>query len=246
MMNSEKTVMTDEEKEKIIKDFHSFIKYTALRLRNKLPAQLTLDDLISVGIMGLLDAMDNYDPSRAKLKTYAEFRIKGAMLDEIRAFDPAPRSLKEKLNEVKAVYARLESSYGRAPEDVEIAKEMNITLDDYYKILKDANGVITLRFEDFSSRMNEMDDINLVDNIPDPTANDPLKIMIDASQKDTLVAIIDKLPEKERFILSLYYWEELTMKEIAAIMRLSEGRVSQLHSQAIVRLKTKLSTSSLS
>ncbi|MCI4625758.1 MAG: FliA/WhiG family RNA polymerase sigma factor [Candidatus Magnetoovum sp. WYHC-5] len=240
-----RTDMTDDEKEKIIKEFQPFIKYTALRLRNKLPAQLTLDDLISVGIIGLLDAMDNYDPARAKLKTYAEFRIKGAMLDEIRAFDPAPRSLKEKVNDIKAVYNKLESCLGRTPEDVEIADELNMSIDDYYKILKDANGVITLRFEDFSSRINDMEDINLMDNIPDPSAHDPLKAMLEASQKETLAAVIDKLPEKEKTILSLYYWEELTMKEIAAIMSLSEGRVSQLHSQAILRLKSKLSYMSI-
>ncbi|MBF0565283.1 MAG: FliA/WhiG family RNA polymerase sigma factor [Nitrospirae bacterium] len=239
-----KTNMSDDKKEEIIKDFLPYIKYTAFRLLNRIPPQLTVDDLVSVGIMGLLDAIDNYDQSRAKLKTYAEFRIKGAMLDELRSFDTAPRSLKEKLNELRAVFVKLEKELSRPPDDDEVAKVMNITLDEYYKILKDADGVITLRFEDFSSKTyGGGEDVNLMENIPDSTSKDSLSMLIESSQKKLLASLIDTLPEKEKLVLSLYYWDELTMKEIGKVLSLSEGRVCQLRSQALIRLKAKLETS---
>lgn len=238
-----KTGLSDEQKEQVIKDFLPYIKYTALRLLHRIPPQLTMDDLVSVGIMGLLDSIDNYEPSRAKLKTYAEFRIKGAMLDELRAFDPAPRSLKEKVNEIKSMYVRLEKKLGRPPEDNEVVEALDITIEDYYKVLGDAHGVITLRFEDFGNKMPEFEDVNLVDNIPDPAAKDALQKLVEDSQKQVLATHIDELPEKEKLVLSLYYWDELTMKEIAKVMHLSEGRICQLHSQAVIRLKGKLQAS---
>ncbi|MEO5356793.1 MAG: FliA/WhiG family RNA polymerase sigma factor [Nitrospirae bacterium YQR-1] len=244
-MKKYKSELSDEQKEEIIKDFLPFIKYTAYRLSNRMPPQLTTDDLISVGVMGLLDSIDNYDANRAKLKTFAEFRIKGAMLDEIRTFDTAPRSLKEKVNELKAVHAKLEKSLGRVPEDVEIANELNISIDDYYKILKDANSVITLRFEDFSSKTSDGEDMNIMENIPDVAGRDVLSKLVDESQKRILAGHIASLPEKEKLVLSLYYWDELTMKEIGKVLSLSEGRVCQLHTQAVLRLKSKLSTDPL-
>ncbi|KWT84083.1 MAG: FliA/WhiG family RNA polymerase sigma factor [Nitrospirota bacterium] len=235
-----KSEISDEKKEEVIKDFLPFIKYTAFRLSHRLPPQLTSDDLISVGVIGLLDSLDNYDQTRAKLKTYAEFRIKGAMLDEIRAFDTSSRSLKEKVNELKDACVKLEKELCRPPDGEEVAKSLNISLDDYFKILKDADSVITLRFEDFGSGADNAGDMNLMDNIPDDTTRDPLRQLVDASQKELLAALIAALPKKEKMVLSLYYWDELTMKEIGKVLSLSEGRVCQLHSQAILRLKGKL------
>ncbi|MCG6551481.1 MAG: FliA/WhiG family RNA polymerase sigma factor [Candidatus Magnetominusculus sp. LBB02] len=234
-----KSELSDEKKEEVIKDFLPFIKYTAFRLSHRLPPQLTSDDLISVGIIGLLDSLDNYEPTRAKLKTYAEFRIKGAMLDEIRAFDTSSRSLKEKVNELRDACVKLEKELCRAPDGDEVAKSLNMSLDDYFKILKDADAVITLRFDDFGSN-SAGEDINLLENIPDESGRDPLRQLMDASQKEILAGLIAVLPEKEKLVLSLYYWDELTMKEIGKVLSLSEGRVCQLHSQAILRLKGKL------
>ncbi|MBF0316572.1 MAG: FliA/WhiG family RNA polymerase sigma factor [Nitrospirae bacterium] len=235
-----KTDISNEQREEIIKDFLPFIKYTAFRLLNRIPPQLTVDDLISVGIIGLLDAIENYDPNKSKLKTFAEFRIKGAMLDELRNFDTASRSLKEKICEVKGMFVTLERKLGRAPEDEEVAEGLNISLDDYYKILKDADSVITLRFEDFSGKLSGGEDLNMVDNIPDTSGKDPLTQLIELSQRNTLAGLIDGLPYKEKMVLSLYYWDELTMKEIGKVLSLSEGRVCQLHSQAILRMKAML------
>ncbi|KJU83264.1 RNA polymerase sigma factor, FliA/WhiG [Candidatus Magnetobacterium bavaricum] len=237
---SYKTDISNEQREEIIKDFLPFIKYTAFRLLNRIPPQLTVDDLISVGIIGLLDALENYDPNKSKLKTFAEFRIKGAMLDELRNFDTASRSLKEKVCELKGMFVTLEKKLGRTPEGEEVAEGLNISLDDYYKILKDADNVITLRFEDFSGKLSGGEDINMVDNIPDTSSKDPLAQLIELSQRNTLAALIDGLPYKEKMVLSLYYWDELTMKEIGKVLSLSEGRVCQLHSQAILRMKAML------
>ncbi|KJR43153.1 RNA polymerase sigma factor, FliA/WhiG [Candidatus Magnetoovum chiemensis] len=240
-----KTSISDEKKEEIIKEFLPYIKYSALRLLNRIPPQLTIDDLVSVGIIGLLDAIENYEPSKAKLKTYAEFRIKGSMLDELRAADSAPRSLKEKINDIKAMYVKLEKTLGRPPEDVEVCASLNISIDDYYKTLNEANTASTLRFEDFTSKVGDYDDINIVDNIPDTASKDPLSCLIEESKKQQLARLIDELPYKEKLVLSLYYWDELTMKEIAKVLKVSEGRVSQLHSQAVLRLKAKLNTRSI-
>ncbi|MBF0338144.1 MAG: FliA/WhiG family RNA polymerase sigma factor [Nitrospirae bacterium] len=235
-----KTEISNDQREEVIKDFLPFIKYTAFRLLNRIPPQLTVDDLISVGIIGLLDALENYDSKKSKLKTFAEFRIKGAMLDELRNFDTASRSLKEKVCELKGVFVNLEKTLGRAPEDEEVAAELKISLDDYYKILKDADSVITLRFEDFSGKLAGGEDLNMVDNIPDTSGKDPLTQLIELSQRNTLARLIDDLPYKEKMVLSLYYWDELTMKEIGKVLSLSEGRVCQLHSQAILRMKAML------
>ncbi|MBF0608250.1 MAG: FliA/WhiG family RNA polymerase sigma factor [Candidatus Magnetobacterium sp. LHC-1] len=238
-----KAEISNDQREEVIKDFLPFIKYTAFRLLNRIPPQLTVDDLISVGIIGLLDALENYDPTKSKLKTFAEFRIKGAMLDELRNFDTASRSLKEKVCELKGVFVNLEKTLGRAPEDEEVAAELKISLDGYYKILKDADSVITLRFEDFSGKLSGGEDINMVDNIPDTSGKDPLAQLIELSQRNTLARLIDGLPYKEKMVLSLYYWDELTMKEIGKVLSLSEGRVCQLHSQAILRMKAMLTAS---
>ncbi|MBF0457070.1 MAG: FliA/WhiG family RNA polymerase sigma factor [Nitrospirae bacterium] len=235
-----KSEISDDKKEEVIKDFLPFIKYNAYRLSHRLPPQLTIDDLISVGVIGLLDSLDNYEPARAKLKTYAEFRIKGAMLDEIRAFDTSSRSLKEKVNELKDACVKLEKELCRPPDGEEVAKSLNMSLDDYFKILKDADSVITLRFDDFGPSASGGNEMNLLENIPDETSRDPLRRLLDASQKDILAGLIASLPDKEKMVLSLYYWNELTMKEIGKVLSLSEGRVCQLHSQAILRLKGKL------
>ncbi|MBF0567717.1 MAG: FliA/WhiG family RNA polymerase sigma factor [Nitrospirae bacterium] len=237
-----KAAIPDEKKEEVIKDFLPFIKYTAYRLSHRLPPQLTSDDLISVGVIGLLDSLDNYDSTRAKLKTYAEFRIKGAMLDEIRAFDTSSRSLKEKVNELKDACVKLERELCRPPDGDEVAKHLNMSLDDYFKILKDADSVITLRFDDFGSKTPGGEEMNLLENIPDETTRDPLRQLMDLSKKAILAELISKLPLKEKMVLSLYYWDELTMKEIGKVLSLSEGRVCQLHSQALLRLKGKLNS----
>ncbi len=235
-----KEELTEKEEEKTIKDFIPFIKYTAYRLAYRLPPSLTVDDLISVGLMGLLEALKNYDHGRAKLKTYAEIRIRGAMLDELRAFDWVPRSQKKKINKLKETYTSLEKKLGRAPEEDEIAEALNISLDEYYKILQTLHGPIVFSFEDFNGKSSNDNNFDLLECIPDVSVKTPLNILEEIDRREILTRIIDKLPENEKLVLTLYYWEELTMKEIGKVLDLTEGRICQLHSQAIIRIKAKI------
>ncbi len=232
---------TEEEKEQIIKEFLPFIKYTASRLAWRLPPQMTVDDLVSSGLIGLMDALGKFEAGRVKLKTYAEFRIRGAMLDELRAVDWVPRSLKKKINAVKTAHGKLEKELGRCPDDEEVAEALQLSLDEYYKTLGDANGAVSFRFEDFDANNGSSEDgLNIMECIPDAGAPSPLSMLETNEQKEMMARLIDELPEKEKLLLSLYYWEELTMKEIGRIMKLTEGRVCQIHTQALIRLKAKL------
>jgi RNA polymerase sigma factor for flagellar operon FliA len=239
-MQENRTETDEEEKEQTLRDFLPFIKYTASRLAWRLPPQLTADDLVSAGMIGLLDALGKYQRGRSKLKTYAEFRIKGSMLDELRAVEWMPRSIKKKMNDLKKAYAELEKEFGRPPADEEVAEVLNLTLDEYYKTLGDANGAIAFRLEDFDGKGSAEEGLNILECIPDPNGYNPLTALEEKAQKEQVAELIDELPEKERLLLSLYYWEELTMKEIGKIMGLTEGRVCQLHNQALIRLKTKI------
>lgn len=241
-MTAYKTEMSEEEKENIIKDFLPFIKYTAHRLSWGLPPQLTVDDLISVGIMGLLDALQRFTEGRVKLNTFVQFRIKGAMLDELRAHNWIPKSMNKKISSVKKAHQKLEKEYGRLPDENEVTEYLGMSLDEYFKILQVANSQVTLRFEDFNDRNNSDDDLDMMECISDPEAQTPLDILEENSRKEMLASIIEKLPEKEKLVLSLYYWEEMTMKEISKVLDITEGRVCQLHSQALVRMKSKMDT----
>lgn len=232
--------LNEEEKEALINKFLPFIKYTAYRLAWRLPPQLTTDDLVSVGIMGLLDALNRYREAEAKLNTFVEYRIKGAMLDELRAQEWMPKSIKEKLDKVKNANIKLEKKLGRMPEPEEIAASLEISLEEYYNIIQNSNTSAILRFEDFSSGINDGSAKNILDGLADPNAKSPLDIMVDSALKETLAACIDEMPEKEKLVLSLYYWEELTMKEIGRVLNITEGRVCQLHNQALIRLRARV------
>lgn len=235
-----KRELSEDEKERIINDFLPFIKYTAFRLAWRLPAQLTTEDLISVGIMGLLDALNRYREEEAKMNTFVEYRIKGAMLDELRAHDWMPKSVKTQVDAVKKAHNKLEKQLGRLPEGEEVAASLGIKLEEYYKILHSASAAVTCRFEDFRDKGHEDGSLDILESIPDPNARSPLAIFEDSKNKEALARLITKLSEKERLVLSLYYWEELTMKEIGKALGITEGRVCQLHNQALVRLKAKI------
>lgn len=234
-----KNSMREEEKEQIIKGFLPFIRYTAHRLSWRLPPQLTVDDLVSSGLMGLLDAMEKFEPGRVKLKTYAEIRIKGAIFDELRAVDWVPRSTKKKANRLKSAYLELEKELGKPPEDEEVVKALGISLDEYYKLLYETRSVVTVKFDDFGDGGSSGEVLNVLECIPDRNCKDPLGLLEEGDMKEALAGLIEELPEKEKLILSLYYWEELTMREIGKVLDLTESRVCQLHSQALLRLKAK-------
>lgn len=237
-----KNELDEERKEEIVKEFLPYIKYTAHRLAWGLPAQLTVEDLISVGVMGLLDSLNRYTEGRVKLNTFVQFRIKGAMLDELRAHNWIPKSMNKKISAVKNAYLKLEKNMGRAPDGQEVADYLGMTLNEYYKVLQVSNMQVTLRIEDINERMHRDDDMDMMECISDPDAKSPLDLLEESNKKEVLARLIDGLPEKEKLVLSLYYWEEMTMKEIAAAMSLTEGRVCQLHSQSLMRLKAKMNS----
>jgi RNA polymerase sigma factor for flagellar operon FliA len=239
-MTDYKVELSEQEKEKIINDSLPFIKYTAYRLAHRLPPQLAVNDLISVGIVGLLDALQRYAEGRVKLNTFVEYRIKGAMLDELRSHDWVPRSLKTKIGQIKKAHRELEQNLGRMPSEEEIAERLDITLDEYYRTVQSASNAVVFSFEDFRDKMYEESDMDVTECIPDPDAKTPLELLEENSSKEALAQLIERLPEKEKLILSLYYWEELTMKEIGKILHLTEGRVCQLHNQALIRLKAQI------
>jgi RNA polymerase sigma factor for flagellar operon FliA len=230
----------EEEKEKIIKDFLPCVKYAAYRLSWRLPPHLTTDDLISAGLIGLMDAFNKFVEGKAKFKTYAELRIKGAMLDELRATDWIPRSMKEKLRTIDDTITKLRMELGRAPDDDEIANELKMPLSEYHKIIQYANSVVPISMEGLSSAALANGDLNMFDCIPDPNTKDPLNIIEEHDTKKRLAELIDRLSEKEKYVMSLYYFDELTMKETGMALNITESRVCQIHSQALMKLRTKL------
>ncbi len=232
-----KTKFEEEEKEQIIKDFLPFIKYTAYRLSWRLPAHLTIDDLISVGFVGLVDAFNKFEHGRVKFSTYAEFRIKGAMLDELRAADWLSRSMKKKMSNINKAYTKLEKQLGRMPEANEVADALKLPLEEYYKIIQSAAYASPIRLDE----LNPDDNMNISDCIPDKITQSPLDILEDKDTKEKIAELLDKLPKKEKLVLSLYYWNELTLKEIGRVLNITESRACQIHSQAILRLKARLS-----
>ncbi len=237
----EKADITEEEKGRIINEFLPFIKYTAYRLSWGLPRQLTTEDLISVGVMGLLDALRRYAEGRVKLGTFVQFRIRGAMLDELRAHNWIPKSMNRKISAIRTAYLTLEKKFGRLPEEKEVAAFLGITPEEYFKTLRIAAMQVS-SFGDINERAGSGDDLDITECLSDPDAKSPLEILQDKEKKELIAGMIDRLPGKERLVLSLYYWEEMTMKEIAGAMKLTEGRICQLHNQALVRLKAKLNS----
>jgi RNA polymerase sigma factor for flagellar operon FliA len=231
----------ENRKEQIIMEFLPFIRYSARRLGWRLPPGMSEEDLISSGVVGLLDALQRFQPGTVKLKTYAEHRIRGAMLDELRAADTLPRNVRDRVNAMKNAHTRLEHQLGRLPDDFEVAAAIGVSLDEYHKTLRESGSALLLRFEDFTGRGGEEGTDGLLQAIPDREGRDPLSLLERSDMKDLLADVIRELPEKERLVLSLYYWDELTMKEIGKVLGLTEGRVSQLHGQALLRCKSRFS-----
>ncbi|MEK7703264.1 MAG: FliA/WhiG family RNA polymerase sigma factor [Nitrospirota bacterium] len=228
----DKKIDTDEY-EKWVTEFAPLIRFLAHRMAFRLPPYLDVDDLIHAGVIGLMDAVGKYDPMKQVLfKTYAEFRIRGAMLDEIRSLDWVPRSVHEKVHLFQKVYDQLAKDLGRAPEESELAKALSMTQEEYEKFLSQAKGVSMLHLEDLG-----VADESPFDAIADTQAEDPFSVLLAQDTKQELTNAIDHLPEKEQRVVSLYYVEELTMKEIGKVLNITESRVCQLHTQSILRLK---------
>lgn len=237
----EEIEITTENREEVIIRYSPMIKYVANRIAMRLPPHIEVDDLISVGVLGLMDAITKYDSSRgAKFKTYAEFRVRGAILDELRSLDWVPRSIRQKASAVEKVVRSLESKLRRIPEDEEVAKEMDMSLDQFYRTLDETKSVPVFSLEDLGIAKESGEQQSLLDCIAGKADADPQTQIRLIELKEIIAKAIDTLPEKERLMVSLYYYEELTMKEIGAVLDITESRVSQIHSKAVLHLRTKL------
>jgi RNA polymerase sigma factor FliA len=229
------------EREQLILDHLTQIKYIAQRISTKLPSHVELNDLVSAGVLGLLDAIEKFDPSRGvKFKTYAELRIKGAILDSLRNLDWAPRSLRKKSKDLEKVYRELEQRLGRPASDKEVCDEMGITLDEFYDLVDQIKGLTLGSFQEMGSQDEDKNSEPLIRYVPDAPQMDPFFLFNKSEVRNILSWAIDALPKKERLVVSLYYYDELTMKEIGKVLGVNESRVSQLHTKAMLRLRTKL------
>lgn len=233
-------IVDKKERDKLIMEYAPLVKNIVGRFAVKVPQHIAdRDDLINVGIIGLISAIEKFDKSRnVQFGTYARFRIRGAILDELRARDWVPRSARNKSAKLEKAYSSLQRKLGRQPDEEEVSRHLGITLDEYYKLLDEAKGVTLFSSEDFSfDRCVKYGAYDIIDTF---TRNDPFSFFANSELKAILKKAIDFLPKKEKLALSLYYYEELTMKEIGMVMKLTESRVCQLHSQAILRLRGTL------
>jgi len=230
--------------ERMVLQYAPFIKYIASRLALRLPAHIHQEDLISSGIIGLMDALQKFDPSKnIGFKTYAEFRIKGAMLDELRSLDWVPRSVRKKAHLLGKAYAELEKNLGRPAEAEEVARALDLDLADFYQLLDETRGVSLVNLGGHRRTKDggvEWLEVEVPDTLQDERARNSYLEVHYAELQEIMVQAIEALPDKEKLLISLYYYEELTMKEIGQIMGYTESRVSQLHTQAMVRLRHKL------
>ena len=233
------TVADDNEREQLIVQYIPLVKNIVGRIAMRLPAHVGKDDLVNAGIIGLMSALEKFDETRNVLfETYAGFRIRGAILDELRSRDVVSRSDRNKETRLEEAFEALQKELGRNPEDEEVAEYLDVSLEDYYKLLNDAKGVSILSSDDFPpdycEKHSQSEVLEKIDE------NNPFALISRTELKETLRDAIEALPEKESLVLSLYYYEELTLKEIGLVLELSESRISQLHSQAILKLKGSL------
>jgi len=229
----------DPMRNQVIMDYAPLIKYIAQKIAARLPSNIDLDDLFSAGVIGLMDAIDKYDPSRDnKFKTYAEFRIRGAILDELRNQDWVPRSVRETNKREERARSELEQRLGRPPTDKETAAQLEITLEEFHE-KSGRTRVSMLSLEELGG-VHSGDKKSLLECLENPNSKNPFTMLKAKGVRDMLQKAVEELPEKQKLVLSLYYYEDLNLKEIGRILDVTESRVSQLHTQAVQKMRSKL------
>ncbi len=227
------------DQDKVVKKMAPLVKRIAYHFMAKLPASVSVDDLIQAGLIGLLDAAKNFDDTQgAQFETYAIQRIRGSILDELREADWLPRNVRKNLRRVEQAMSKLEQKFGRAPKEQEIAAELQVPIEQYQQMLYDARGYQLLHYEDFQ----ESEDSDFFDVFLSDKQSNPIDILEDDSFRRMLVQAISALPEREKLVMGLYYEQEMNLKEIGDILGVSESRICQLHSQAVARLRSRLKT----
>jgi RNA polymerase sigma factor for flagellar operon FliA len=228
-------------RDRLILTYAPLVKYVAGRLGSGLPAHVDEGDLVSYGLLGLIGAIERYDPGRdIKFETYAMARIKGAIIDELRALDWVPRSVRARAREIERAIADLESKLGRAPTDEEISAKIGITEEELEDSLTDISRSSIAALDELWSVSGEGDQVSLLDTIEDESGPRPAEALDETETREALADAISRLPEREKLVVTLYYYEELTLREIGEVLGVTESRVSQLHTKAILRLKARL------
>lgn len=234
------SISADAERERILLEQLPQVRYIARRIHERLPRHVPFEDLVHAGVVGLIDALNKFDQSKhVQFSSYAKFRIRGAILDSLRELDWSPRELRRKGRQVEEACRQLSSRLGHTPTENELAHEMGLPLDDLQALLGELNAleIGSLRVESPQDGKEE----NLADSVASKPEETPFFQCLRSELKDLLAQAIGELPEKEQRVLSLYYFEELTMKEVGAALGIGESRVSQIHSLAMVRLRARLS-----
>lgn len=222
----------------MLHQYSPLVRRLAHQMIAKLPANVEIDDLIQVGMIGLTDALSRFDAGQGvQFETFATQRIRGAMLDELRGADWMSRGSRKQQRDIESAVHRLEQKLGRAPVESEIAKEMGINLSDYQEMLGKVRGTQLIYLEDMSGDDGDSD---YLDRHVADEGNDPLSLLQDHRMRSALVEAIKNLPEREQYVMSMYYEQDMNLKEIAAVLGVTESRVCQLHSQSIARLRVKL------
>lgn len=234
------TGIADKKKrDELIIKYAPFVKNIVERIALRLPNHVNKDDLISVGIIGLISALRKFDETRnVPFATYARLRIRGAVLDELRSRDDVPRSARNKAAKLEEAFAALQGKLRRHPTDEEVSDFLGMSVDEYYKLLDEARGVCILSTDNLCP--NYCEKYGTYDVLEKIDQNNPFSVLAHNELKEILKHAIDSLPKKEKLVLQLYYYEELTLKEIGIVMKLSESRICQIHSQVILKLKSIL------
>ncbi len=228
-------------REHFVKQYAPLVKYVAGKIAIGMPQNVDFDDLVGYGVFGLLDAIEKFDPNKdIKFKTYAVTRIRGAIYDELRSIDWVPRSVRQKAKELERVVGKLENRLGRSAKDEEIAKELGISVKDLRTLILKISGASILSLSDVWYVGDESDKVSVMETIESPRSLNPDVIVEREEVKNIIVQAISDLPDKEKKVLILYYYEDLTLKEIGEVLQVTESRISQLHTKAIMRLRSKL------
>jgi RNA polymerase sigma factor for flagellar operon FliA len=229
-------------RDRLILTYAPLVKYVAGRLGSGLPAHVDEGDLVSYGLLGLIGAIERYDPDRdVKFETYAIARIKGSIIDELRAMDWVPRSVRSRAREIERAIADIESKLGRAPSDEEIATKLGVSQEELDESLSEiSRSSIAALDELWTVQGSSGDQVALIDTIEDTQGPEPQSALDQSEVKEMIADAISRLPEREKLVITLYYYEELTLREIGEVLGVTESRVSQLHTKAILRLKARL------
>jgi RNA polymerase sigma factor for flagellar operon FliA len=237
-----KTAGDDHARERLVVAYSPLVKYVSGRMASGLPAHVEEADLISYGLVGLISAIERFEPEREiKFETYAITRIKGAIIDELRSLDWVPRSVRSRARDIERANAKLEHRLQRAPTDDEMAVELGMTVEEFQEaLLQISNSTVAALDELWTVSDASGDSVSLLDTLQDPGAPDPALVMDATDLKDRMADAIARLPEREKLVVALYYYENLTLREIGEVLGVTESRVSQLHTKAVLRLRGRL------